>query len=52
MLDHSESFLAMEKSLREFYELTLKGKIEEAAQVLDHVSDTALMTSAWLRTQK
>jgi hypothetical protein len=52
MLDHSESFLAMEKSLREFYELTLKGKLEEAAQVLDDVSNTARMTAAWLRSQK
>jgi hypothetical protein len=53
MLDHSESFLAMEKSLREFYELTLKGRLEDAAKVLDEVSDdTARMTSAWLRSQK
>ena len=52
MLDHSESFLAMEKSLREFYELTLKGQNDAAAKVLDTISETAQMTSAWLKNQQ
>jgi hypothetical protein len=51
MVDYSEAFLEMDRNLRKVYELMLKGKKEEAADVLEKISDIAKLTAAWISNE-
>jgi hypothetical protein len=51
MVDYSEAFLALEKNLRSVYELMLKGRKDEAAQLLTEVANIATSTAAWIQNE-
>jgi len=50
MIDYSDSFLAIDRALRQAYELMLKGQKDSAATVLDTIAQTATSTSAWIKS--
>ena len=49
IVDYSEAFLQLDKSLRSVYELMLKGRKEEAAKLLDEISKISIYTAEWIR---
>jgi hypothetical protein len=51
MVDYSEAFLEMDRSLRKVYELMLKGKKAEAASTLEKIADIAKLTAAWIENE-
>jgi hypothetical protein len=51
MVDYSEAFLELDRSLRKVYELMLKGKKEEAVSTLEKISDIAKLTAAWIENE-
>ena len=48
MIDYSENYLAMDKALRESYELLLKGNQEQTIKVLRTLAHTATISADWL----
>lgn len=50
MVDYSEAFLEIDRSLRAVYEAMLKGKKQEAVQTLEKISDIAKLTAAWIES--
>ena len=52
MIDYSESYLAMDKALRESYELLLKGNQEQTIQALRALAHTATISADWLEMNK
>jgi len=48
MLDYSENYLAMDKALRESYELLLKGSTEQTIETLRNLAHTATISADWL----
>ena len=51
MVDYSEAFLELDRSLRSVYELMLKGRKEEAVALLEKISDIAKLTAAWIENE-
>jgi hypothetical protein len=51
MVDYSEAFLELDRSLRSVYELMLKGKKEDAVKTLEKISDIAKLTAAWIENE-
>jgi len=51
MVDYSEAFLQLDKNLRSVYELMLKGRKNEAAQLLTEIADIATSTAAWIANE-
>ena len=51
MVDYSESFLALDRNLRSVYELMLKGKKDEAANLLVEIANIATITAAWIENE-
>jgi hypothetical protein len=49
IVDYSEAFLQLDKSLRSVYELMLKGRKEEAANLLDEISRISSYAAEWIR---
>ena len=49
IIDYSEAFLQLDKSLRSVYELMLKGRKEEAAKLLDEISKISTYAAEWIR---
>jgi len=52
MIDYSENYLAMDKALRESYELLLKGNQEQTIQALRALAHTATISADWLEMNK
>jgi hypothetical protein len=50
MVDYSEAFLELDHSLRAVYEAMLKGRKEEAVELLEKISDIAKLTAAWIES--
>ena len=48
MVDYSEAFLELDKSLRSVYEMMLKGRKEEAVNLLEKIANIATLTAAWI----
>jgi hypothetical protein len=48
MVDYSEAFLELDTSIRSVYELMLKGRKQEAVNLLKKISDIAKFTAAWI----
>jgi hypothetical protein len=48
MIDYSENYLAMDKALRESYELLLKGNQQQTIQALRALAHTATISADWL----
>jgi len=48
MLDYSENYLAMDKALRESYELLLKGSTKQTIEILRTLAHTATISADWL----
>jgi hypothetical protein len=51
MVDYSEAFLELDQNLRSVYELMLKGRKQEAAALLEKISDIAKFTAAWIENE-
>ena len=51
MIDYSEAFLQLDRNLRSVYELMLKGKKDEAAQLLAEIANIATVTAAWISNE-
>lgn len=49
IVDYSETFLMLDKTLRSVYELMLKNKKEEAAKLLDEMARVAKYSAEWIR---
>ena len=52
MIDYSENYLAMDKALRESYELLLKGNQEQTIKVLRTLAHTATISADFLEMNK
>jgi hypothetical protein len=52
MLDYSENYLAMDKALRESYELLLKGNQNQTIKVLRTLAHTATISADFLEMNK
>jgi hypothetical protein len=48
MVDYSEAFLQLDRNLRSVYELMLKGRKKEAANLLAEIANIATVTAAWI----
>ena len=51
MVDYSEAFLQLDRNLRSVYELMLKGRKQEAVNVLEKIADIAKFTAAWIENE-
>ena len=51
MVDYSEAFLELDTSLRSVYELMLKGRKQEAINMLEKIADIAKFTAAWIENE-
>jgi hypothetical protein len=51
MVDYSEAFLQLDRNLRSVYELMLKGRKQEAVNVLEKIADIAKFTASWIENE-
>jgi len=51
MIDYSEAFLEMDRSLRAVYEMMLKNNRQEAVKLLEKISDISKLTAAWIENE-
>jgi uncharacterized protein YecT (DUF1311 family) len=51
MVDYSEAFLRLDKSLRSVYELMLKNKKDEAEALLLEMAQIAVITASWIKNE-
>jgi hypothetical protein len=49
IVDYSEAFLQLNKNLRSVHDLMLKGRREEAVNLLEEIARISTYTAEWIR---